>query len=200
LFEDDFNGSSLNLKKWTPSCFGWTDTAVTVSPNSPTAYDPKQVSVKGGNLRLQAVKKTEHGEKYTSGCVWTGPHKFAIAPTTASPVAMEARIYLPAASPGVIANWPAFWASGTNWPTNGEIDVMEGLGGKAAWHFHYGTQSNPLQSGATVRGNYTGWHTYGALWTPTTVTFYYDGKKVGTVNQHITHQVRPPPTAGAAWP
>ena len=47
---------------------------------------------------------------------------------------MEARIWLPGS--GEIADWPAFWADGQNWPTDGENDVLEGLGGQACAHFH----------------------------------------------------------------
>jgi beta-glucanase (GH16 family) len=25
-----------------------------------------------------------------------------------------------------IAVWPSFWLQGTNWPDNGEVDIMEG--------------------------------------------------------------------------
>ena len=47
---------------------------------------------------------------------------------------MEARIWLPGSAR--IADWPAFWADGQNWPTDGEIDVLEGLSGQACVHFH----------------------------------------------------------------
>ncbi len=33
--------------------------------------------------------------------------------------------------------WAAFWAVGKTWPQDGEIGAVEGLGGKACWHFHY---------------------------------------------------------------
>ena len=76
--------------------------------------------------------------------------------------AVEARIYLTGTS-GKINNWPAFWADGTGaWPATGELDVMEGLGGSAAYHFH----SPSGGPGSNVSGDFTGWHTYAADWQP----------------------------------
>jgi Ca2+-binding RTX toxin-like protein len=94
----------------------------------------------------------------------------------------EARVYLPS-SGGHIANWPAFWLDGQNWPANGELDVMEGLGGQAAYHFH----SPSGGPGSAVSGNYTGWHIFGAEWQPGKVTYYYDNHLVGTITTGITN-------------
>jgi hypothetical protein len=30
-----------------------------------------------------------------------------------------------------VANWPALWSTGTNWPKNGEIDILEGTHGQS---------------------------------------------------------------------
>jgi hypothetical protein len=190
-FDDEFNGTSLDLNNWIPNVGGSSDTQLTPSANSPTTYDPSQATVSNGDLSLAAISKTEDNEPYTSGGVWTGNGKFSIAPTANTPVVMEARIDLPAASIGVIANWPAFWAAGTNWPNDGEIDTMEGLGGSAAYHFHYGTSSDEQSEGASVAGDYTGWHTYSVIWTTSSVTFFYDGLQVGQLTSGITDQPMP---------
>src|SRR5215510_3456209 len=59
---------------------------------------------------------------------------------------------------------------------------MEGLSGQAGWHFH----SPSGGPGSTESGDYTGWHTYGALWEPGSVTYYYDGNEVGQITSGIT--------------
>jgi beta-glucanase (GH16 family) len=59
---------------------------------------------------------------------------------------------------------------------------MEGLSGKAGWHFH----SPAGGPGATSPADFTGWHTYGALWEPGSVTYYYDGVEVGKIASGIT--------------
>ncbi len=78
---------------------------------------------------------------------------------------------------GVIANWPALWTAGPNWPYGGEIDAVEGLGGLACWHTHYPNDPNP--GGCAPAGQFTGWHVFTALWTGGTVTFWYDNQKMG---------------------
>jgi beta-glucanase (GH16 family) len=93
----------------------------------------------------------------------------------------EARIYVPAAGTQ-IANWPAWWMDGQNWPTDGEIDVLEGLAGTAQWHFH-----NPSGApGGDAGPGYTGWHVFAMLWQPGSVTYYYDGVQVGRLTSGIT--------------
>ena len=143
-------------------------------------YDPAQVTIGGGNLNLTATARaqTVNGRSYpyTSGIVTTmGKFTFTYG-------AVEARINLSGTN-GKIDNWPAFWADGTGtWPMTGELDVMEGLGGYAAYHFH----SPSGGPGADVSGNYTGWHTYAADWQPGMVTYYYDGHEVGQITTGIT--------------
>lgn len=92
----------------------------------------------------------------------------------------EMRAQLPA-EPGT---WPGFWllrADG-HWPP--ELDVVETYGANPTAlvsSVHTG-----LNGGDTFQQVWTsqptlvtGFHTFGALWTPQTVTFYYDGDAVG---------------------
>jgi beta-glucanase (GH16 family) len=63
------------------------------------------------------------------------------------------------------------------------MDVLEGLGGSACWHFH-DPSGGP---GGCASGGYGGaWHTYGADWEPGVVTYYYDGVRVGQISTGIT--------------
>jgi len=178
-WSDDFSGSSLDTSKWST---GWFGGGVTVPVNSyeQECYDPSQVTVSGGDLNLTAIAKaqTVNGTTYpdTSGMVTTmGKFSFTYG-------AVEARINLSGTN-GKVDNWPAFWADGTGtWPMTGELDVMEGLGGNAAFHFH----SPAGGPGGDVAGNFTGWHTYAADWQPGVVTYYYDGQEVGQITTGIT--------------
>jgi beta-glucanase (GH16 family) len=75
------------------------------------------------------------------------------------------------------------WADGQSpWPTNGEDDVLEGLGGEACFHFH----SPSGGPGSCVAGNLSGWHTFASDWQPGSVTYYYDGAQVGRITTGIT--------------
>jgi beta-glucanase (GH16 family) len=183
VFGDEFSGTTLDSTKWNPNWLGC-PTCITKPVNSAElgAYAPSQVSVSGGSLHLTAIQQqttANNGQTYAyrSGLVESnGKAEFTYG-------AFEARIYSPAA-PGTtqIANWPAFWTDGQNWPTDGEMDVMEGLSGKACYHFH----SPAGGPGGCASGDFTGWHTYGAEWKPGSVTYYYDGKQVGQITTGIT--------------
>jgi beta-glucanase (GH16 family) len=89
--------------------------------------------------------------------------------------------------------WPAFWMLTDNsylpgnWPP--ELDVLEAFGATAAdgegganqahWDVHSTNTSQQAGGWATVNANqYNSYNTYGVLWTPQTLTFYYDGQKV----------------------
>jgi beta-glucanase (GH16 family) len=96
--------------------------------------------------------------------------------------ALEARVYLPA-SGSQVADWPAVWTDGqAPWPSTGEDDVMEGLSGKTCFHFH----SPSGGPGKCVAGSDAGWHTFASDWAPGSVTYYYDGVKVGQITSGIT--------------
>jgi beta-glucanase (GH16 family) len=97
---------------------------------------------------------------------------------------LSEQIDLPCNSSGQVENWPAFWLVTTgSWPAGGEIDVMEGLKGSAAWHYHYVNSSGkPSAVGGYVSGfKGCGTHTYAVSWTTSAITFYYDGKQAGRV-------------------
>jgi beta-glucanase (GH16 family) len=104
---------------------------------------------------------------------------------------LEARIYAPTNASGQLINSLSFWADGTgNWPTTGELDVMElldgcGPAGSAGFSYHFHSPSGG--PGACVASASTGgWHTFGADWEPGRVTYYYDGKDVGSITNGIT--------------
>ena len=95
---------------------------------------------------------------------------------------MEARVWVPGTG-GIIPDWPDVWLDGQSWPTDGEIDIMEGLSGQACWHFHYpGGQPGDCSSGSFTGG----WHTFGADWEPGSITYYYDGAAVGRITSGVT--------------
>ena len=195
-FDDEFDGNQLDAAKWST---GWLASGITGPVNSTEeeCYDPDQVTVSDGSLNLALITKSEScgisHPVYASGMVNTNG-KFSYTYGF-----LQARVWLPAATgaAGKIADWPAVWTDGQNWPTDGEDDIIEGINGRACAHFHSTVSPDgiaPADSTAdvTVRSGCVhetltgGWHTFGADWEPGSVTYYYDGKDIGSVTSGVT--------------
>ncbi len=179
VLDDEFNTGALNTSLWAPDWFG------SGNSSNATTMLSSNVSVGANGLALQL-----NGPQ-SGGLVSSDPEDgqpghtgFQIAPTPTKPVFVEFRATVPGSTSGSVANWPALWLVGQTWPQDGEIDVMEGLGGTAAYHIHYGSGSGTAQGGSA--NSTPGTHTYGALWTTTGVTFFYDGVAVGTTTEALT--------------
>jgi beta-glucanase (GH16 family) len=188
-FADEFSGSSVDLTKWRPNWAFWIpngDAIISQPVNVAelSCYDPAAVAVANGVLTLTATREsctdnTGTTYAYRSGLIESYNHyQFTYG-------YMEARMWLPPGT-GTPVDWPAFWTNGIGtWPTTGEIDVMEVLGGTKplCWHFHY---SGGAPGGCASSTNPGGWHTFGADWAPKSITFYYDGVRVGRITKGIT--------------
>jgi len=180
-FNDDFTGSSLNTKVWSTGWYGSGETNP-VSDLEDDCYDPSQVVQSGGVLSLNLIKKAtscDGGNDYSTGAVSTaGKYTFTYG-------LVEARIWVPA-SQGQVANWPAFWTDGRHWPADGEIDIAEGLGGQMCAHLHNSEHPSGIGPGCPPGLYAGGWHTFAVDWEPSSLTFYYDGKDIGSVTQGVT--------------
>ena len=176
VWNDEFDsGSELNGNDWTHEVknAGWVNHELQNYVNHKTPGGKLVTEVRNGNLRITALK--EEGKIY-SGRVyakvkegWTYGY-------------IEASIKLPKGK----GTWPAFWmmpVNFTSWPADGEIDIMEEVGG----HANY--VSSSLHATAHVHSNGTqithemycagaedDFHTYAILWTHENITTYVDGK------------------------
>lgn len=169
IFDDEFNGNSVDTSKWWPNWYGNKGTTPPDSTDDRTCYNPKQVVVHNGEADLNAVKGgcKGHGRTYhyTSGILQSyGKFEFTYG-------FMEARIWVPAGK-GV---WPAWWMINDN----GEIDILEAYGDNVAtFNYHGGVEHGGEKKITNATG---GWHTYAANWEKGKVTWYYDGQEVGHV-------------------
>lgn len=156
-----------------------------------------------GNGDLAITARSTGSNTYTSARLIT-QNKFSFGYGTIS-----ARMQMPTGT----GMWPAFWALGTdepsvNWPSCGEIDVVEGLGTRpdvVAGHVHsLGNPGDPVgylnQHVSTLGTDWTsaadttaGFHTYSASYEPGYLTFSFDG--------HPYFQATPEDLLpGEAWP
>ena len=164
-FADEFNGTTLDTSKWSPSWFG--DGG---QMNNLGTY-ARNVSVAGGELRLQLANE---GGTITGALIHTGyssgRYQLPVGGYT------EARVYFPGSSEQNIYNWPAWWASGPKWPSAGEHDIAEVLGGYLTVNYH-GTSNS--QNFGTVPGIWhNAFHIYGLHRKATSADVYWDGKLV----------------------
>jgi beta-glucanase (GH16 family) len=183
VWSDEFNGPSgaaVDATKWTPEVGGWgwgNNELEYYTTRTDNAYQS------GGSLVIKAIKEHYTGSdnvtrEYTSARLIT---KNKFAPQYGR---FEARIKLPYGQ-GI---WPAFWLLGSNidtvnWPTCGEVDIMENLGKEPS--MIHGTIHGPGYSGGggptasyTLANNQhfsDSFHTFAVEWEPSVVRWYCDG-------------------------
>lgn len=179
VWADEFAaGSNPNSATWNQNWFGSPGQITRPTNSAETgAYDPTRTTVSNGKLKQTSAAQpvTINGTTYpyrvgevnSQGKVYFSP-----------PMYVEWRAYIPAAANGQIANWPALWINGDNWPGDVEVDVLEGLGGNATWNVHAAGLN--IGSGP-VSGTWTGWHTFGVYYAVGVLEIYWDGRLVGSV-------------------
>lgn len=177
VWEDNFNGNSLDASKWTPlvgdgcpSLCGWGN-------NELEYYRAENAVVSGGTLKIIAKEEAFGGRDYTSARLRTiNNADFAYG-------RFEASIKMPVGQ-GI---WPAFWMLSTNepygfWPQSGEIDIVELLGqepDQIHGTIHYGPAwPNNQSTGAAYRLNSgtfaDNFHEYAIEWDEDEIRWYLD--------------------------
>lgn len=194
VFNDEFNGTSLNRSKWATRFIYGSETLDRLNDEKQRYRDNDNHSVANGILSLTA-RKANVGDAdagYESGLIrslWTGRYGY-----------YEARVKMP----GGLGVWPAFWLNSDvsadgrlGWPP--EIDIFEFVNNGVEDKLNMLHSNVKLNSGATSTLSYAdaafnktwtfyaapfnfneGWHTVGAEWTPTQVSMFVDGKKIYT--------------------
>lgn len=189
-------GTTPNTSIWTPVTGYGTYGTGEIENNTNAAANLSEDG--NGNLQIIAqcvatgtpgctASSQPMGQTWTSARIWTENNVYFQYGQ------LEARIWMPTGS----FNWPAFWMMGKNynsgqtntgWPYCGELDIAEGLQGnkqdQATIHSNIPgsatdwAQGSGLTQVAPITGTQMtlGWHTYGVLWLPNSITFTLDGK------------------------
>jgi len=214
VWQDEFDGTSLDLSKWSYQTGNGTNDGLAVGwGNSELQYytsRTQNVKVQNGNLEITAIAENYLGANYTSGRIRS------TNPITNNPRnewtygSFEARIQLPAPYFDSRA-WPGFWMLPHDgpWPNTGEIDIMETGLNNMPWayngtlHYFSGAHQQTGTGPVTVNTSppcpgpngdmSTCFHIYRVDWAPGSIKFFVDGVQIGST-------LTPASTVNNAWP
>jgi beta-glucanase (GH16 family) len=206
LFNDEFNGTTLNTANFSP-CFDWNYGGCTDSFNTGREhYDPGQVRLSNGTAKLVAEPLSP---TISSGGCYNGTCNYKAGLISTSRPNANGGAYLHPFTYGYIESrmkypavkgmFTAFWMLPTD-PTfsyRSEIDIVEILGGDPKTIFmtyHYNNRSQSasmnngdLNNGACAVKDYSlDFVRFGMDWEPTYVAWYIDGVKCGQFNGNAT--------------
>jgi beta-glucanase (GH16 family) len=185
VWQEDFNGTTLNEKNWNfetgngcPNICGWGNNELQI-------YTNKNHQVRNGKLAIKAQLKDSI---YTSTRITTKIKK------EFQYVRIEAKAKLPLGK----GLWPAIWMLGTNidkvgWPMCGEIDILEYIGKEPNTIFtslhtqdSHGNTINTKKTKNTTIEN--GFHLYTMDWTKNKIDFFIDNILVYTFAPLVKNQ------------
>ena len=209
VWEDDFNGSSLDQSKWVHDIgtgsqygmWGWGNGELQY-------YQPQNTTLNNGIAKIE-VKEEPNGIIDS----WSAISYFSSSKITTKGLfnfrygKVEARIKTIDGQ----GFWPAFWMLPSNgsWPCDGEIDIMEQWGNdyltnstsgaahlgtcpySQSTHF-YETSSSYISSGSYADD----FHTYSVIWKEDTITWYVDEIELFSLNPSSYWSI----PSQSAWP
>lgn len=210
VFNDEFNGTSLDANKWVP-CYPWAKPEEPVpgcgktntDPLYQAWYVPGNAVVANGMLRLTTTKVAPHATllgktyEYHSGMVSSGHTNYEL-PRNPKFTFQYGFVEMRAKLPHVNGSGASLWllsAELDKWPP--EIDIVEYPGGRAniytAFHFlnAAGTRTSYSKTMPDPDSLYAAdWHTYAVDWKNDAITWYYDGVQVAqfTNAEFVPHE------------
>ena len=209
IWEDDFNGNSLDQSKWVHDIgtgsqygmWGWGNGELQY-------YQPQNTILNNGIAKIE-VKEEPNGIVDS----WGASSYFSSSKITTKGIfdfrygKVEARIKTIDGQ----GFWPAFWMlpTGGSWPCDGEIDIMEQWGNNyltnsttgaahigtcpysQSTHF-YESFSSYISSGSCADD----FHTYSVIWKEDTITWYVDETELFSLNPSSYWSI----PSQSAWP
>lgn len=176
VWQDEFNGTSINPECWTHETGnnGWGNQELQYYTNR-----TENSFVSNGNLIIEAKKENYQGAPYTSARMITAGKKDFL----------WGRVDVRAILPEGQGIWPALWMLGSNiftdgWPYCGEIDIMELVGhepGTVHGTAHWGPQGQSFSNNHGQAYNLANsekfsekYHVFSIVWEPDLITYYVD--------------------------
>ena len=182
VWSDEFDASSIDNSNWTfetgTGNWGWGN-------NELQYYQENNTSIIDGNLVIEARKESVDNSNYTSSRIITRDKKSF----------KYGRVDIRAVMPEGQGIWPALWMLGSNhfqvgWPTCGEIDIMEMIGGgdgrdnvlRGTAHWNQGGHVSYGQ-GYTHESNLSDeYHVYSIIWDDQNIRWYFDDINFNTMD------------------
>ena len=176
VWEDNFNGTSLNKKKWDLIPH------MAEQPDLELRYDDTAVKVNDGNVMLTSGRVEEVDDKYYTNASLTTSKTMAFKYGY-----VEMRAKVPFGKPA----FPSFWMKSAeicNSTEFGEIDIFECFANdteiESAIHkwgeSHISSDAGKYSFPSKIAAE--NWHTYGLLWVPGQLKFLVDGAVFGTID------------------
>lgn len=175
IWQDEFSASTIDESMWTFEIgngnWGWGN-------NELEYYRKENAVIDNGYLVITALEEAFNGFDYTSTRMKT-QNKFDFN---------QGRVDIRANMPKGKGIWPALWMLGSNitsvgWPSCGEIDIMEMVGGGASDNTTHGTIhfSNPNGDHVFFGGEKSAsgklnekFYVYSIVWDETSIRWYLD--------------------------
>lgn len=202
IWADEFTDSTLNTNNWTSEIGGWG------WGNNENQYytNGDNLSFANGELTITAKQEQFGSNAYTSGKL-SSKGKFEIRYGK-----IEARLKMPLGQ----GLWPAFWMLGANidqvnWPSCGEIDIMEHINNEMVVHgtAHW-NQNGHVYFGNGTSVNPSFYHVYTIEWNASDIRWFVDGNlyftqsilnNVGSTEEfHLPYYLILNLAVGGNWP
>ncbi len=203
VWSDEFDGPDIDTSIWTFDIGGggWGNNELQYYTDR-----TENARIENGCLIIEAHREEYGGKSYTSARLKT----LGLRCVKYGCIEVRARV------PSVLGAWPAIWMPGNSiesvgWPACGEIDIMEHVNTSDVVHgaMHWWDTCHAYYGGTAVYAPDV-WHVYGAQWTPSSISWFIDGRKFleadiengvnGTSEFHLPFHLLLNLAIGGNWP
>lgn len=198
-WSDEFNYTGK------PSSANWSYETGFVRNEEHQWYQSDNANVSNGTLQITGRRERVKNPNYQSGSSdWKKNREYAEYTSSAIHTRGKqswkyGRFEIRAKIPATTGAWPAIWTLGNwgDWPTNGEIDILEyygdGILANAAWgssQAWVGTWDSSKTPMSYFKGKDANWankyHIWVMDWTPEFIKLYVDGELLNTIETYKT--------------
>lgn len=187
VWADEFDGTEINSETWSfeigdgcaQGICGWGNEELQY-------YQEENASIVEGNLVIEAKEQSRGGKAYTSSRM-ISKNKVTF---------QYGRIDIRAVMPSTQSMWPALWMLGANidavgWPSCGEIDIMEMVGGgegDAVTHgtVHWDNNGSYANFGGSTKlssGKLSDeYHVYSIVWDEEKIVWLFDNEQYHVID------------------